>query len=127
MIVTEWDAFRALDMKRVKAALAAPVTLPPGGRYFVAAQEAADGDAFVAMSDAAAATTPAHRDGPTLLSDAGPGPGAGPGQASPAHGGVGVREGDARCTSGAPQQRGAACARPTWQGIGRRRAGPVLE
>ena len=25
MIVTEWDAFRALDMKRIKGALAAPV------------------------------------------------------------------------------------------------------
>ena len=27
VIVTEWDAFRALDMKRVKAALAAPVVV----------------------------------------------------------------------------------------------------
>jgi UDPglucose 6-dehydrogenase len=27
VIVTEWDAFRALDMKRVKAALAEPVVV----------------------------------------------------------------------------------------------------
>jgi len=82
------------------AALAAPVTLPPGGRYFFAAQEVAGGDAFVAMSDAAAATTHAHRDGSTLMSYAGPGAGAVAGKASRADGGAWVAEGDVECMYG---------------------------
>ena len=54
-------------------ALAAPVTLHPGQVYYIVCEEAAGGDAFLAMHDAAAATTHAHRDGTTLMGYAGPG------------------------------------------------------
>ena len=82
-------------------ALAAPVTLAPGGRYYVVSREAAGGDAFVAMSDAAAATTHAHRDGTTLMSYAGPGAGAVAGKVSRADGGAAwAAEGDVECMYG---------------------------
>jgi len=59
------------------AALAgAPAALAAGRVYYVVSREAAGGDAFVAMYDAAAQTTHVHRDGTTLMSYAGPGRGA---------------------------------------------------
>ena len=54
---------------------AQPAQLSAGRVYYVVSQEAAGGDAFVSMSDAAAATTHVHRDGTTLLSYRGPGMG----------------------------------------------------
>lgn len=54
---------------------AQPAQLAAGRVYYVVSQEAAGGDAFVSMSDAAAATTHVHRDGTTLLSYRGPGMG----------------------------------------------------
>ena len=83
------------------AALPAPVALAQGGRYYVVSAEAAGGDAFVAMADAAAATTHAHRDGTTLMSYAGPGKGAVAGKVSQASGGgAWVEEGDLECAFG---------------------------
>jgi len=74
--------------------------LAAGGRYYVVAREEAGGDAFVAMSDAAAATTHAHRDGTTLMSYAGPGRGAVAGKVSKADGAEWVEEGDVECMFG---------------------------
>ena len=63
------------------AALQAPATLQPGRVYLVVSSEEAGGDAFLAMDDAAAATTHVHRDGTTLMSYRGPGAGAVAGRA----------------------------------------------
>jgi hypothetical protein len=63
-----------------------PAVLLPGHTYFVVSQETAGGDAFLAMSDAAAATTHVHRDGSTLMSYAGPGLGGVAGRVSGDHG-----------------------------------------
>lgn len=64
------------------ARLPAPVALPPGRVYYVVSEEADGGDAFLAMDDAAAATTHVHRDGSTLMSYEGPGAGAVTGRVS---------------------------------------------
>jgi hypothetical protein len=55
---------------------AGAATLAAGRVYYVLSREAAGGDAFVAMYDAAAQTTHVHRDGTTLMSYVGPGKGA---------------------------------------------------
>ena len=55
---------------------AATAALRAGRVYYVLSREAAGGDAFVAMYDAAAQTTHVHRDGTTLMSYAGPSMGA---------------------------------------------------
>jgi hypothetical protein len=83
------------------AAVAPPVVLAAGGRYYVVSREEAGGDAFVAMADAAAATSHAHRDGTTLLSYAGPGTGAVAGKVSRADGAAAwTEEGDIECMYG---------------------------
>lgn len=84
------------------ASLPTPVTLPVGGRYYVVSWERAGGDAVIAMSDAAAATNHAHRDGTTLMSYAGPGKGAVGGKVSQdsGSGGVWVETGDVECAFG---------------------------
>ena len=61
---------------------AGTATLSAGRVYFVVSQEAAGGDAVVAMYDAAAATTHVHRDGTTMMSYAGPKRGAVTGRVS---------------------------------------------
>jgi hypothetical protein len=60
--------------------------LAPGRVYYVASKEVAGGDAFLAIDDAAAATTHVHRDGTTLMSYAGPLRGAVTGRVSRADG-----------------------------------------
>ena len=83
------------------ALLPSPVTLAAGGRYYVVAWEQAGGDAAIAMSDAAAASTHAHRDGTTLMSYAGPGRGVVGGKVSQSSGGgAWVEEGDLECAYG---------------------------
>ena len=82
------------------AQLPAAVTLPVGGRFYVVSQEAANGDAFISMTDAAAATTHAHRDGTTLMSYAGPGKGAVAGKVSKASSGEWNESGDVECSFG---------------------------
>lgn len=75
------------------AALPNPATLAAGGRFYVVSSEAAGGDAFVTITDAAAATNHVHRDGTTLMSYAGPLRGAVAGRVSQAAGGVWLEDG----------------------------------
>lgn len=83
-----------------------PARLSAGARYYVVSREEAGGDAFIAITDAAAATTHAHRDGTTLMSYAGPGRGVVAGKVSRADGAAGVgaagftEEGDIECMYG---------------------------
>ena len=48
------------------------VTLPPGHVYYVVSSETAGGDRHIHMTDPAAATTHAHRDGTSMVSYMGP-------------------------------------------------------
>ena len=66
--------------------LPSPVALSAGKRFYIVSYETAGEDAFVAMTDAAAATTHVHRDGSTLMSYAGPGQGIVAGKVSQADG-----------------------------------------
>ena len=74
--------------------------LDAGRRYYIVSREEAGGDAFIAMTDAAAATTHAHRDGTTLLSYNGPGFGVVGGKVKKEDGGTWVEEGDLECMYG---------------------------
>ena len=83
------------------ATLSSPVALAAGERFYVVSYETEGGDAFVAMTDAAAATTHVHRDGSTLMSYAGPGQGIVAGKVSRADGEqVWTEFGDIECMFG---------------------------
>ena len=62
--------------------LSPPVSLPAGAAYYVISEETSGGDAWVEMTNPAAATTHTVRDGSTSLTHAGPGRGHISGRAS---------------------------------------------